>query len=213
MMLGAEELNGRIRLGMSDPTNGILIVPTPASTGGTLSETASVDLRLGRWFLSIQQTKTSVINLGQARSSEEFEAAEGRMFYVPFGSTFVVHPGRFVLAATLEWVRVPETLGGFITGKSTIGRRGLIIETAAGLHPCFSGCITLELANSGEVPIALVPGMRICQVFFHKLTAASPQAQTQLGGCRKPSFGPYKLDKLLENAANFHQKLGGDHLV
>lgn len=106
--------------------------------------------------------------------------AEGRMFYVPFGSTFIVHPGRFVLAATLEWVRVPETLGGFITGKSTIGRRGLIIETAAGLHPCFSGCITLELANSGEVPIALVPGMRICQVFFHKLTAASPQAASRV---------------------------------
>jgi dCTP deaminase len=74
MMLDAVELNRRIRLGMADPTNGILIVPAPESTGGTLSEAASVDLRLGRWFLSIQQSKTSVIDLGQARSSEEFEA-------------------------------------------------------------------------------------------------------------------------------------------
>ena len=57
------------------------------------------------------------------------------MFYVPFGSNFIVHPGRFVLGSTLEWVRVPETLGGFITGKSTISKRGLVIETGGGATP------------------------------------------------------------------------------
>ena len=211
-MLGAAELKRRIGLGKADPTDGVLIVPTPEATGEPSPGTASVDSRLGRWFLSIQQSKTSVIDLGQARSSEEFEAAEGRMFYVPFGSNFIVHPGRFVLGSTLEWVRVPETLGGFITGKSTIGRRGLVIETAAGLHPCFSGCITLELANCGEVPISLSPGMSICQVFFHKLDGPAPDAKTHLGGRRKPSFGPYKLDRLLENAAKFHKNLGGSQL-
>jgi dCTP deaminase len=158
-MLGAAELKRRIGLGKADPTDGVLIVPAPEATGELSPGTASVDLRLGRWFLTIQQSKTSVIDLGQARSSEEFEAAEGRMFYVPFGSNFIVHPGRFVLGSTLEWVRVPETLGGFITGKSTIGRRGLVIETAAGLHLAFQACKLRRGADFVESWDAYLPSV------------------------------------------------------
>jgi len=179
----------------------ICIVPSPKNIDTNSYGNASVDLRLGRWFLTFQQSKTSEIDLTEARTAENFEASEGRMVYVPFGEKFVVHPGRFVLAATLEWIKVPETLGGLITGKSTIGRRGLVIETAAGLHPCFSGCITLELANVGEVPISVSPGMRICQVFFHRLDGECKDAKTGLGGRRKPSFGSYELDVIVKKAS------------
>jgi dCTP deaminase len=92
-------------------------------------------------------------------------------------------------------------LRGHITGRSSIGRRGLVIETAAGLHPNFSGCITLELANCGEVPVAVVPGMRICQVFFHELAGASTSSSTNFGGRRRPTFGPYTLDAFVAKAA------------
>ena len=81
-----------------------------------------------------------------------------------------------------------------------MGRTGLIIETAAGLHPCFSGCIALEISNCGEVPIALSPGMRICQVFFHKVSLRSPNQTTSFGGRRKPTFGNYKPDDLVLRA-------------
>ncbi len=135
-MLGRLEIMRRLR---SDcpKSERILIVPSPETWETNPVGNASVDLRLGRWFLTVQQSKTSEIDLRKSRSAEEFEASEGKMFYVPFGEKFVVHPGRFVLGATLEWLTVPETLGGLITGKSTVGRRGLVIETAAGLHPCF----------------------------------------------------------------------------
>ena len=200
MMLGTSDLWERIEAGKSDPKNGILIVPPPANTGLLRKTANSVDLRLGRWFLAVQQTRSTAIDLRKARSSDEFEASEGKMHYVPFGRSFVIHPGRFVLAATLEWVKVPETVGGYITGKSLLGRRGLIIETAAGLHPCFSGCITLEISNCGEVPIALVPGMRICQIFFHRVTRRSPENETSFGGRRRPTFGDYKPDELIVRA-------------
>src|SRR5580704_1069060 len=55
----------------------------------------------------------------------------------------------------------------YIAGKSSLGRRGLIIETAAGLLPGFSSCLALE---RGEVPIALLPGMRICQIFLYHVS-------------------------------------------
>lgn len=200
MMLGTADLWERIEAGQRDQKHGIMIVPSPAKTGGQRKTANSIDLRLGRWFLAIQQSRTTSIDLRKERNSEEFEASEGKMHYVPFGRPFVIHPGRFVLAATLEWVKVPETLGGYITGRSLLGRRGLIIETAAGLHPCFSGCITLEIANCGEVPIALVPGMRICQIFFHKVSRRSPENETSFGGRRRPTFGDYKPDVLIERA-------------
>jgi dCTP deaminase len=159
-MIGAEKITTLIELGKTGRDEGLLVVPSPnpetLDRGG-----ASLDFRLGRWFLCVQQSRTSVFDLGKDSSLEEFEAKESRMYYVPLGERFVVHPGRFVLATTLEWIKMPRQIGGLITGKSTIGRRGLVIETAAGLHPGFSGCITLELSNCGEVPIALVPGMKI----------------------------------------------------
>jgi dCTP deaminase len=110
-------------------------------------------------------------------------------YYVPFGKTFVLHPRSFVLAVTLEWLRIPQSLAGMVTGKSSWGRRGLIIETAPGVHPGFSGCLTLELSNVGEIPIAISPGTEICQLFLHKLdepTSAMPP--TQFRGMRRPSM-------------------------
>lgn len=197
MMLGTSDIWDRIDAGQTDDTNGILIVPSPTRLGASVRQSNSVDLRLGRWFLAFQQMRTSTIDLSVKRTSEELEASEGRSHYVPFGESFIVHPGRFVLGITLEWIRVPSTVGGYITGKSSLGRRGLIIETAAGLHPGFSGCMALELSNVGEVPIALFPGMRICQIFFHKVSRRSPENSTSFGGRRKPTLGDYSPDPLV----------------
>ena len=199
MMCGPEEL--KRRLSPDNLQDNIVIVPHPKSTGALDNGAAAVDLRLGRWFLSLQQSRSSQIDFSSPRDVDELEAKEGKLHYNPFGQKFIIHPGRFVLATTLEWVKVPSDLGGHITGRSSIGRRGLVIETAAGLHPNFSGCITLELANCGEVPVAVIPGMRICQVFFHKLIGPSPEAVSTFGGRRRPTFGPYSLDPFVAKAA------------
>lgn len=122
--------------------------------------------------------------------------------FVSFGDRFVLHPNSFVLGSTLEWIRVPVNMGGYVTGKSSWGRRGLIIETAAGIHPGFTGCLTLELTNVGEVPIALYPAFFICQVFFHAIQeniltdSPTPEIQDSPGaenyvrhiGFRRPMF-------------------------
>ena len=52
-----------------------------------------------------------------------------------------------------------------VVDKSSLGRRGIIIETATGVHPGFSGCLTLEIANVGEIAVKLVAGMMIGQLF------------------------------------------------
>ena len=110
----------------------------------------------------------------------------------------MLHPGRFVLGVTLEWLRLPSTMSGYVTGKSSLGRHGLIIETAAGIHPGFSGCLTLELANIGEVPLEIYPGMAICQIFLHRLEATQHTGEGQFSGSRKPILSSPKTDSVFE---------------
>jgi dCTP deaminase len=74
----------------------------------------------------------------------------------------------------------------------------LIIETAAGIHPAFTGCLTLELANVGSAPIKLRPGMEVCQVFTHRVNNAERGTATQFVGYRKPGLGRVEEDEVLK---------------
>lgn len=192
-MLSASRIEELLQLARTNPDLGIGCCPKPARGNSDQVGPASLDVRLGAWFLILQQSRRSEIDLSEL-SRQPIEETDGKYYYVPFGEKFVVHPGRFVLGATLEWLRLPTDVGAFITGKSSLGRRGLIIETAAGIHPGFKGCLTLEIYNCGEVPIAITPGMRIAQLFFHNIEGNPPQVRTKFGGKRKPVFGTYDLD-------------------
>lgn len=193
-MLSTSEVHKRLRDAANPASSGIVMVPCPFSNDTNQIGRTSIDFRLGRWFTLIQQTKSSEIDFSQARSENRFAAYNGRSNYVPFGQKFVLHPNRFVLATTFEWLSLPGDIAAYISGKSSLGRMGLIIETAAGIHPGFSGCITLELFNCGEVPIAIFPGMKICQVFFHEVVGSEVVKETHFGGRRKPAFGNYAPD-------------------
>jgi hypothetical protein len=86
----------------------------------------------------------------------------------------------------------------FVVGKSSLGRRGIIIETAAGIHPGFCGCLTLEIANIGEIPVKLVSGMMIGQLFVHRVDGPLAETHTALAGQRKPRLGEMRKDGILE---------------
>ena len=97
---------------------------------------------------------------------------------VPFGEELWLHPRHFVLAATLEYLRLPDDMSAYVVGRSSWGRLGLIVATAVFVHPGFRGCLTLELANEGDSPIALSPGVRVAQLTLHRLeNPASPREE------------------------------------
>jgi dCTP deaminase len=75
----------------------------------------------------------------------------------------------------------------------------LIIETAAGIHPGFNGCLTLELTNVGEVPIKIRPGMKICQIFLHAIPNGKLASSGLLTGRRRPFLGKIKSDPILKS--------------
>jgi dCTP deaminase len=218
-MLNAEEICTRLAHAPGHADR-LSIVPKPnehalRARGGT-----SVDLRLGRWFRSFKPTKSSEAKLwlatpdtfsggddqrgGHTFPEEQQLAPNARHamrtteHFVRFGDNFVLHPGRFVLGVTMEWLSLPRTLSGYVSGKSSLGRRGLVIETAAGLHPGFSGCLTLELANVGEVPIVISPGMEICQIFLHAIRPHDCDDSGTFSGQRKPAISLPKSDTIFD---------------
>jgi dCTP deaminase len=65
-------------------------------------------------------------------------------------------------------------LQGIVTARSSWAREGLNIASASIINPRYRGVITLELANFGEVPILLRPGLRIAQLALYLLERHDP---------------------------------------
>lgn len=79
-------------------------------------------------------------------------------------------PGEFVLAATQEFVRVPNNLEAVFNLKSSRGREGYEHLLAGYIDPGFHGRVTLELVNVNRYHrLPLEHGMRIGQLRFAKL--------------------------------------------
>lgn len=167
------------------------------------SGSASIDLRLGCWFQVFRGPRVSHFDVYDHVSTPPSEAQLTKRHYVPFGKPFVLHPRAFVLAVTLEWIRLPSDFAGEVVGRSSWGRHGLIIATATGVHPGFTGCLTLELTNVGEVPITIKPGTTICQLFLYSVLAGNPKNvdKSRFVGRRTPTLGAIRLDDIARKLA------------
>ena len=106
---------------------------------------------------------------------------------------FVLHPGEFVLASTLEVITLGDQLAGRLEGKSSLGRLGLLTHSTAGfIDPGFSGHVTLELSNVSNLPITLWPGMKIGQLCLFRLEspAEHPYGSKRAGSRYQGQRGP-----------------------
>lgn len=136
---------------------------------------ASIDLRLGNVAFTARARGVSEVNPDAYRKTQgqhaTVRARKQKLdrYDVPFHSPLLIHPGQLTLVPTLEWVDLPNDILGYVTARSSWAREGLSIATATLINPCYSGIITLELANLGQIPVRLYPGMRIAQIAFHKI--------------------------------------------
>ena len=85
--------------------------------------------------------------------------------------SYVLLPNQFVLATTMEYISLPDTLTAFVEGRSSLGRMGLFIQNAGWVDPGFEGEITLELYNANRCAIELKCGRRVGQLVFAKMDA------------------------------------------
>jgi dCTP deaminase len=139
---------------------------------------ASVDVRLGNSFRVFHNHKATTIDLRDPPRdlTEEVTRADDE--------PFVIHPGEFCLATTLEWVELGDDIVSRVEGKSSLGRLGLIVHATAGfVDPGWKGALTLELNNLTRIPIKLWPRMFIAQLSFMQLDrpARRPYGSPELG--------------------------------
>lgn len=108
--------------------------------------------------------------------------------------TEVVDTGRFETVYDLE-VRP----GGAPIENFLAGHGGVFVSNTAGfIDPGFEGTITLEISNAGKIPVALHPGMRICQLTLLEtgpvLRPYGAGRRSKYQGQREPTASRIELD-------------------
>lgn len=167
----------------------IVIKPTP-----NLDEqlgSCSIDLRLGKEFRVFDHSKYPYIDPAKKDYSNEIT----KVVKVQKDGSFIMQPGEFVLAVTLENVKIPADMMGRLEGRSSLGRLGLVVHsTASTFDAGWDGKPVLELGNLGRMAIKLTPGMRICAMVFEELKSPADTPYTS------KKFAKYKFQQAPEES-------------
>lgn len=138
----------------------------------------SVDFRLGRTFMVFEHSRFSYIDPRHPQSIGDAM----RTIVVEEDEPFIMQPGDFALASTMESLELADDLLGRLEGRSSIARLGITVHSTAALfEPGWVGTATMELSNLGRMAVALYPGMRICAFSFEPVSS--------------PVTTPYRLKK------------------
>ncbi len=134
-------------------------------------QSASVDIRLGNTFSVVEDISSGILSMEREIGYKSIQT-----------DTYILLPGQFVLATTMEYFSLPDDLTAFVEGRSSLGRLGLFIQNAGWVDPGFRGEITLELFNANRCAIELKAGRRVGQLVFAEMDKAA----------EKPYCGKYQ---------------------
>ena len=149
---------------------------------------ASVDIRLDHQIrVFLPPEKYSVIDV-RANLDGITKLKE-----IPDPLPYVLKPGEFILANTIENVELPDDVVARLEGKSSLARLGLMVHATAGyVDPGFKGQLTLEISNVARAKISIFYGMKISQISFLRMStpAENPYGSKTLGSKYQGQSGP-----------------------
>lgn len=149
------------------------ITITPAPEADAIAG-ISVDLRLDHRFRVFSNNSATHLDLSGDRDQLErdIDRIMSKEIEIAKDEALFIHPGELILGATLESVTIPDNLVGWLDGRSSLARLGLMVHVTAGrIDPGWEGQIVLEFYNNGKLPLALRPGMVICAMSFETLSS------------------------------------------
>lgn len=159
----------------------IIIEPSPTDE---MISGVTVDLRLGNKFRVFQDHTAAYVDLSGPKDqlNKAMESIMSDEIVLKEGDAFFLHPGELALAMTYEKVTIPADIVGWLDGRSSLARLGLMVHvTAHRIDPGWSGNIVLEFYNSGKLPLALRPMMKIGAMSFETMSG--------------PAENPYNIRK------------------
>jgi dCTP deaminase len=114
------------------------------------------DIRVGNRFKIFTNLYSTVVDPKQFRPEA----------YVDFeGDQCIIPPNSFVLAESVEMIRMPRSVTALVLCKSTYIRAGVLIPTTV-LEAGWEGTITLEIGNMTPLPAKIYANEGIAQVLF-----------------------------------------------
>ncbi|RYV01290.1 dCTP deaminase [Shewanella sp. OPT22] len=149
------------------------IIMTPRPDEEAISG-VSIDVRLGSHFRVFKDHTAPFIDLSgpSADVQKALDRVMSDQIDLPDGEAFFLHPGELALAVTYESVTLPADIVGWLDGRSSLARLGLMVHvTAHRIDPGWQGKIVLEFYNSGKLPLALRPKMTIGALNFERLSS------------------------------------------
>lgn len=129
---------------------------------------ASIDLTLDDKFRVFK----NIHNILHIASDEfDFNSVSDIMIVKDY---FTLMPGQTILGITKEKLTLPPNICGWIQGRSRFARIGLMVHvTASFIQPGISNKQVLEMNNAGPMPIAIHPGIAICQIILEETVGKS----------------------------------------
>lgn len=122
----------------------------------------SIDLRLGHEFRVFKKLRNACI-------VDDSISVEDLTDLIEVNDSFTLMPGETVLGITLERIKLPSTICGWLEGRSRFARMGLVIHMTAGfVQPGINNRQVLEIGNLAPFPLVLKPGVKICQIVLQR---------------------------------------------
>lgn len=142
--------------------------------GGVVSyglTSAGYDLRLGRKVLVFKNTFNELMDPKRFKRDEEyFKKVFDSLEQLKDGQQVILPPHSYLLAYSLEYIRIPDWLKGTCVGKSTYARCGILVNTTP-LEPGWHGNLTIEIGNISPCPVPIYVAEGVAQLEFHRLDA------------------------------------------
>ena len=135
----------------------------------SLLNPASLDLRLGSYLMVESIYSSDLVRINIADKTED--------------EPFMLQPGEFCLAETLELFNIPDDISCQFVLKSSRAREGYNHLLAGWIDPGFnSSRLTLELKNERlHHALPLYAGLKIGQVVFHQMSNVPMRSYRETG--------------------------------
>jgi len=133
----------------------------------------SIDLRLGFTFMILKAWHMT------PRGRESLETVHVDKYTPEYfdiielegGQYFDLLPDEFVLASTLESIKIPDDLMAVLYPRSSTNRKGLSLDLTGIVDSGYEGQLIIPIRNNTRSrTVRLYPGERLCQVVFEELS-------------------------------------------
>lgn len=145
---------------------GAIVVAPPLSEEDITQ--GSFDLRLGNEFGQIRSTPY-LVDLSETVIDSSADCLP-EVAWIREDAYYLLPPESSIVAKTVQSVKLPEYLCGWVTGRGRFVVLGLNIHIATGfVQPGSEGQLFFLVTNISSSYVKLVPGTKICQLVLQEV--------------------------------------------